>query len=104
MSEKEYITYLSPDREDRFRYFHSLQHGKIVRFCVQYEAFITGKWHAIVRYDTAHDSPHRDLLNPDGTQEKQVLHGYSAEEILALGERDLKTNWKRYRVEYEKRK
>jgi hypothetical protein len=69
--------------------------------CIQYEAFIGGEWRAIVRYDTAHGWPHRDLIRPDGAEDKQTFSGYSREEVLASGERDIKTNWKRYRTAYE---
>jgi len=102
MGEKEYVVYLSPEREDRFRYYHVLEHGIILRFCIQYEALIGGEWKAIVRYDTAHRRPHKDILRPDGTQKKQEYRGYSPAEVLALGERDIKANWHQYRIAYEK--
>ena len=44
MGEKEYIVYLSPKRQDRFRYYHDLKSGWIVRFRIQYEALIGGEW------------------------------------------------------------
>ncbi len=44
MGEKEYVVYLSPDRQDRFRYYHQLERGQIIRFRIQYEAFISGEW------------------------------------------------------------
>lgn len=100
MGEKEYIYYFTPERTDRFRYYHDFVQGKIVRFVVQYEAFLDGKWHPIVRYDTAHSRPHKDLLHPDGSQEKFEFYGYSREEVLVYGERDIKKNWQRYRTDY----
>jgi len=30
-----------------------------------------------VRYDTAHGRPHKDILHPDGTQDKVEFYGYS---------------------------
>jgi hypothetical protein len=101
VSEKEYIYYFTPERNDRFRYYHYLIRGGIVRFCVQYEAQIGGRWQPIVRYDTAHGHPHKDVLHPDGSQEKVEYYGYSREEVLTLGERDIKAHWQRYRAEYE---
>ncbi len=99
--DKEYIFYLSPERVDRFRYFHRLERGKIVRFRVQYEAWIGDEWRSVVRYDTAHGYPHRDLLHPDRIEDKREFRGYTVEEVLTLGERDLKANWRRYRAAYE---
>ena len=40
----------------------------------------------------------------DGTQDKQEFHNYSREEVLTIGERDIKSNWSRYRVAYEQEK
>jgi hypothetical protein len=102
MGEKEYVYYLAPEHTDRFRYSHSLERGKIVRFSIQYEALIEGKWQAVVRYDTAHGRPHKDIVHPDGTQTKQEFHGYARSEVLTIGERDIKANWQRYRANYEK--
>ncbi|GAB4448595.1 MAG: hypothetical protein Fur0044_44270 [Anaerolineae bacterium] len=101
MNEKEYLYYFTSEREDRFRYYHYLAQGRIVRFSIQYEAYIDGKWQAIVRYDTAHGRPHKDMLHPDGSQDKVEFYGYAREEVLTLGERDIKANWQRYRAEYQ---
>ncbi len=102
MSEKEYTYYFTPERKDRFRYHHNLVWGRIIRFRIQYEAQIGEKWQPIVRYDTAHGRPHKDILHPDGTQDKVNFHGYSREEVLTMGERDIKANWRRYRAKYER--
>ena len=101
MSEKEYIYHFTLERKNRFRYYHDLVQGHVVRFRIQYEAWIGERWHAIVRYDTAHGHPHKDILHPDGSQDKVAFLGYSKEEVLTLGERDIKANWQRYRAEYE---
>lgn len=71
-------------------------------FCVQYEAFIEGVWRPIVRYDTAHGFPHRDLLHPDGLEEKSEYPGRSNAEVLTLGQEDIKRNWLLYRKQYER--
>lgn len=102
MGEKEYLYYFTSNRLDRFRYYHFLDQGRIVRFIIQYEALIAGKWHPIVRYDTAHSRPHKDMLHPDGTQDKIEFYGYIPEEVLTIGERDIKANWQQYRSEYER--
>lgn len=101
MNEKEYLYYFTPERQDRFRYYHQFDQGDIVRFRIQYEAYLDETWQAIVRYDTAHGRPHKDILHPDGSQDKVEFPGYNREEVLTLGERDIKANWQRYRTEYE---
>jgi len=102
VGEKEYIYYFTSERKDRFRYYHYLVQGRIVRFRIQYEARIGERWHAIVRYDTAHGRPHKDILHPDGSQSKVKFYSYSEAEVLTLGERDIKTNWQHYRADYER--
>jgi len=102
VSEKEYLYYFTPERKDRFRYYHYLVRRRIVRFRIQYEARIGEKWQPIVRYDTAHGRPHKDVLHPDGSQDKVEFYGYSEAEVLTLGERDIKANWRCYRAEYER--
>jgi hypothetical protein len=101
MGDKEFLVYLSPECEDSLRHSHTMQRGRLVRFCIQYEAWVGDKWTPIVRYDTAHGRPHRDLLHPDGTQTKEEFRGYSAEDVMMLGERDIKSNWRKYREAYE---
>lgn len=101
MNEKEYIYYLSPERIDRFRYYHALERGRIRRFAIQYEALIGAEWRAIVRYDTAHGRAHKDMLHPSERETKTEFRDYTLAEVLTLGERDLKANWQKYRTAYE---
>jgi hypothetical protein len=37
----------------------------------------------------------------EATVDKHEFYSYSREEVLTLGERDIKANWKRYRAAYE---
>jgi len=101
MSDKEYIHYLSLERADRFRYRHTLKSGHITYFSVQYEALIDNEWVAIVRYDSAHGRAHKDILHPFEREMKEEFYGQSFADVLTMGERDIKTNWKKYRDEYE---
>ncbi|MEI8313689.1 MAG: hypothetical protein WCH98_23310 [Verrucomicrobiota bacterium] len=36
--------------------------GTMIEFAVVLLAFLSGKWINITRYDTAHGTPHRDIL------------------------------------------
>jgi hypothetical protein len=94
--------YLDEAQENRYRHRHVWEKGKIVEFRIQYEAFIDGQWHPVLRYDTAHGQPHRDILHADGTQTKEVYPGYSNAEVLTLGQRDVIENWQVYRTAYQK--
>ncbi|RLD03315.1 MAG: hypothetical protein DRI32_07525 [Chloroflexi bacterium] len=102
MGETEYIIYLDGAQKDRYRHFHLTEQGRIVLFRIQYEAFINGDWIAILRYDTAHGFPHRDLIHPDGSQTKEQFPHYSRKDVLTLGQQDIRRNWRDYRSQYEK--
>lgn len=102
MGETEYIIYLDEAQQDRYRHFHRTERGKVVLFRIQYEALIDQQWVAIVRYDTAHGVPHRDVMHPDGSQTKEQFPHYSRAHVLTMGQRDIRRNWRTYRARYEK--
>ena len=102
MGEKSFIVYLDEHGRDRYRMFCLVNRGVVTLFCVQYEAFIQGAWHPVVRYDTAHNFPHRDLLHPDQSQDKTLYPGSTLAEVLTIGQEDIKRNWRAYRARYEK--
>ena len=102
MGEKSFIILLGVSDRDRCRLHCVTERGKVNLFRVQYEAFIDGEWRPVVRYDTAHGSPHRDLLHPDQPGEKTQYPGRSNAEVLSLGQEDIKRNWSVYRAQYEK--
>ncbi|MBI4529413.1 MAG: hypothetical protein HY695_36915 [Deltaproteobacteria bacterium] len=58
---------------DRKRHEHVIEQGRVIRFMVQFETFVEGKWLPVIRYDTAHGLPHVDRTLPDGTIEKIPL-------------------------------
>lgn len=100
MSETSYIIDLTPDGQNRYRHHHILEKQQIVEFSIQYEAFIRGMWHPIVRYDSTHGFGHRDLVHPDGSETKTTFRDWDYAQVLTYGERDLKQNWKIYRQNY----
>jgi len=103
MGEREFIVYLDPlERLNRYRHFHTWKSNQITEFRIQYEAFIDNNWHPIVRYDTAHGKPHRDILHPDGSETKEWFTLYSKAEILTIGQRDIVENWQNCRARYER--
>jgi hypothetical protein len=57
---------------------------------------VNDAWHPVVRYDTAHGKPHRDILTPDGEQSKNWFEGYSVADVLTIGQKDILDNWLAY--------
>jgi hypothetical protein len=98
---KGFIRYLSNDGQNRIRVRLQIQRGKVERYAVQYEAVIDGKIYPVVRYDSAHGYPHRDLLDWNGNVgEKTWLapmdYGIAATEAIAAIDRD----WPNLRTEF----
>ncbi len=94
----EYTIRLSPT--DRYRHLHVRLKDRIVFFRVQLEIFLNNKWHAVVRYDTAHGFAHRDLINLRGKVVKTPLFNQDWNDALTFAEYDLKTNWRYYRQRF----
>jgi hypothetical protein len=99
MGEKEYLRSIRPG-QDRIRYHHLTEGKRVIKFLVQYETFIEGKWREIVRYDSAHGHPHKDVLHPDGSQDKEYFQGWSNAEVLTYGQEDIRKRWTEYRQAY----
>ncbi len=95
MKEIEYIIYLTI--EDRVRHKHVMTKGKILEFTIQYETFINEKWYPVVRYDTFHGFPHKDVMRPNGTQIKTQLFIFDYNNALTFAEQDIKVNWSFYK-------
>jgi hypothetical protein len=96
--EKAYLQMIT-DR-DRIRVRFDKERGRIIEFVVQYETRVQGKWCPVIRYDTAHGRAHTDVLRPDGTREKRLLHFPNYNDAFSYAEDDVKSNWERYRREY----
>jgi hypothetical protein len=98
MGEREFLIYLDPEtRLCRYRPSHVWEGSQITEFRIQLEISVGGEWYAVVRDDTAHGRPHRDVLKPDGKQTKEWFDRYSAAEVLTLGQKDIIENWMAYR-------
>ncbi len=100
--EIKFLYSLSEELEDRLRVSALKQKGKILKFVVQYEAFIENKWRAIIRYDTSHGFAHKDIIHYDGKQAKQPLYFPDWNIAFTFAIQELKISWRWYRMAYEK--
>ncbi len=101
MKKKTYLFMLTD--EDRKRHEHVTDKGKVAAFSVQYEVLYENDWKPVVRYDTAHGYAHKDLLWPDGTQEKIFMGIADFNEALTLADKDIDENWVRYKERFFRR-
>ncbi len=98
---KSYVFMLTD--KDRKRHEHIIEKGKVIGFVVQYEIFFEERWMPVVRYDTSHGYAHKDLINPDGSEEKIFMGAVELSEALTLADRDINENWERYKERYFRR-
>lgn len=98
----QFLFSLSEDLEDRLRVSALKRKGEILKFVVQYEAFIDKLWHPIIRYDTAHGFAHKDIIHYNGIQEKQPLHFADFNMAFTYAIQELKITWRWYRMAYIK--
>ena len=71
-------------------------------FVIQYELEIDDRLYLVVRYDTAHGFPHRDMLNPDGSTKHKTEIPLPVDQAFQRGYRDIQQNWERYRRDFER--
>ena len=71
MEIKDYIESLTD--EDKLRIFFMQDHGKILKFSVQYYSKIGGKWYSIMRADNFHGMPHYHVCHLHGEEYRVKL-------------------------------
>ncbi len=87
---------------DRLRIHFITESGQVSLIIVlQYEAFIDGKWRAIVRFDEAHGFFHRDVMLPSGEQHKTAQPALDKNLALNDAIEHIKQFWRIYRKTYE---
>ena len=87
---------------DRLRVHFTTERGQVESILViQYEAYIDGKWRAIVRFDQAHGFFHRDVMSPTGEQRKTAQPEIDKKLALTQAITDIKQHWRSYRKTYE---
>lgn len=82
--------------DTRIRHYHRTEGGAVVKFTIQLEVEIQGRWTAVIRYDTAHGSSHIDRFNLQRKRRKERLP-LNFSDALTRAERDIKQNWWTYR-------
>ena len=100
MAEKYYLDRF--EEEYRIRVEIETERGAVLDFIVQLECFIGEIWYPVARYNCAHGTPHRDVLHPDGSVQKEWHSGEEPSEVLTRAIQDIKANYAFYRERFEK--
>jgi hypothetical protein len=83
--------------------FFETARGRLVQFVVKLVIRTEGIYREVVRFDSAHDCPHKDILDVDGRVRRKVwFESLDNKQGLDLAVRDLRTNYKLYIERYKK--
>ncbi len=72
----------------------------MIRYVVQLELRIQGRWVAVERYDNAHGFCHWDTIHADGTTDKTPVYFGDAAETFTRAITALQTDWPAHRARY----
>lgn len=89
------------DDKNAARVWFEVKRNKVFKFLVQLECLFNGEWSPVVRYDTAHNFAHCDVLHPSGKTKKTEMAIQDYNEALTFAIKDLSENWEIYRQRYE---
>ena len=93
-----------PEGGDALRVRFDVDRGQVTAFTVQYEIWRDERWLPVVRYDSAHQQPHRDTLDRSGkvVAKDWLPAGISLNVAMQQAIRDLKSNWRAYLAAFER--
>jgi hypothetical protein len=83
-------------------YFKTIK-GEVTEFVVKLLSLFEGEWHEILRYDSGHDCPHKDILNIDGEVIRKVWYDFLDNgQALTMAITDIKDNFEFYKERFQK--
>jgi len=78
-------------------------HGILLRFVVKLVLREENNYYEIIRFDSAHDCPHKDILGLDGKVKRKVwFESLDLKQGLDVAIKDLKDNYELYIERYRK--
>ena len=99
--DKEYFLEIT---EETIAYvYFKTERGNVTEFVVKLLSIFDGKWHEIIRYDSGHGCPHKDVLNINGEVIRKVWYDFLDNgQALTLAIADIKDNYEFYKERYQK--
>lgn len=83
--------------------YFKAEKGDVKEFVVKLLARFEGTWHEILRYDSGHGCPHKDILNADGDVIRKIWYDFLDNgQGLTVAITDIKDNFEFYKERYEK--
>jgi hypothetical protein len=77
--------------------------GEVIEFVVKLLCLFEGEWHEVLRYDSGHGCPHKDILNIDGEVIRKVWYDFLDNgQALTMAITDIKESFEFYKERYYK--
>ena len=100
-STKEYVLSLSENSKVYVRF--STSHGLVTEFVVKLLCADGEEWQEILRYDSGHDTPHKDILDVEGNVVRKVWYDFLDNgQALTMAISDIRDNYEVYIERYRK--
>ncbi len=96
--------YLLPIAEGTIIYvYFKTEKGEVKHFVVKLLSTFEGEWYEIIRHDSGHDCPHKDILDVEGNVIRKVWYDFLDNgQALTIAIADIKDNCEFYVERYRK--
>lgn len=101
IKETKFISELSINTQS-YIYFE-VEKGQVIHFVVKLSSMFEDKKYEIIRYDSGHNCPHKDILNKNGQVIRKVwLNDLNNKEALTKAIDDIDNNFETYIERFKK--
>ena len=91
------------DRETIVYVYFRTSQGEVKEFIVKLITLFEDEWYEVLRYDSGHDCPHKDILNTDGAVIRKVWYDFLDNgQALTMAITDIKENYEFYKERFKK--
>jgi len=100
MPEHRYESYL--DSDNYVYVYFSTEKKDVKSFTVKLRCKFDEQWYEVVRYDSGHGVPHKDILYPDGKNARKIWYHYmNNNQALDFALDEMKEQYEFYRWRFE---
>jgi hypothetical protein len=83
--------------------YFKTEKGDVTEFVVKLLSKFEEDWHEILRYDSGHGCPHKDILNIDGEVIRKIWYDFLDNgQALTMAITDIKENFEFYKERHKK--
>jgi hypothetical protein len=99
--DKEY--FLKFEEETIAYVYFKIEKGDVIEFVVKLLSMFEDRWLEIIRYDSGHGCPHKDILDINGGVIRKIWYDFLDNgQALTIAITDLKDNFEFYKERYGK--